>query len=59
VARPSATTSSHPSPSPSPPPDREGTDWNALGADAQDIRDFAIGDLNRRVNVIGVPLDTL
>jgi ribonucleoside-diphosphate reductase beta chain len=41
------------------PPDREGTDWNALGAGAEEIREFAIGGLTRRLNVIGVPLSTL
>jgi ribonucleoside-diphosphate reductase beta chain len=41
------------------PPDRKGTDWNALGADAEEIRDFAIGGLTRRLDVIGGPLSTL
>ncbi len=41
------------------PPDREGTDWDALGANAEEIRDFAIGGLTRRLKVIGVPLSTL
>ncbi len=41
------------------PPDREGTDWDALGASAEEIRDFAIGGLERRLKVIGVPLSTL
>ena len=41
------------------PPDREGTDWDALGASAEEIRDFAIGGLERRLNVIGVPLSTI
>jgi ribonucleoside-diphosphate reductase beta chain len=41
------------------PPDREGTDWDALGASSEEIRDFAIGGLERRLNVIGVPLSTL
>jgi ribonucleoside-diphosphate reductase beta chain len=41
------------------PPDREGTDWDALGASAEEIRDFAIGGLTRRLNVIGVPLSSL
>lgn len=41
------------------PPDREGTDWNALGADAEEIRDFALKGLSRRLDVIGVPLSTL
>jgi ribonucleoside-diphosphate reductase beta chain len=41
------------------PPDREGTDWDALGANAEEIRDFALGGLTRRLQVIGVPLSTL
>ena len=41
------------------PPDREGTDWDALGANAEEIREFAIGGLTRRLQVIGVPLSTL
>ena len=41
------------------PPEREGTDWNGLGADAEEIRDFALGGLTRRLDVIGVPLSTL
>jgi ribonucleoside-diphosphate reductase beta chain len=41
------------------PPDREGTDWDALGASSTEIREFALGGLSRRLNIIGVPLDTL
>jgi ribonucleoside-diphosphate reductase beta chain len=41
------------------PPDREGTDWQALGASSQEIRDFALGGLTRRLAVIGVPRSTL
>ncbi len=41
------------------PPDREGTDWDVLGAGAEEIRDFALGGLGRRLDVIGVPLSTL
>jgi ribonucleoside-diphosphate reductase beta chain len=41
------------------PPDREGTDWDALGANAEEIREFALGGLRRRLNVIGVPLSSL
>jgi ribonucleoside-diphosphate reductase beta chain len=41
------------------PPDREGTDWDALGANAEEIREFAIGGLTRRLSIIGVPLSTL
>jgi ribonucleoside-diphosphate reductase beta chain len=41
------------------PPDREGTDWDALGAGAEEIRDFAVGGLSRRLAIVGVPLDSL
>jgi ribonucleoside-diphosphate reductase beta chain len=41
------------------PPNREGTDWDALGAGADEIREFAIGGLDRRLKIIGVPLETL
>ncbi len=41
------------------PPDREGSDWDALGASSEEIRDFAIGGLERRLDVIGVPISTL
>jgi ribonucleoside-diphosphate reductase beta chain len=41
------------------PPDREGTDWDALGASAEQIRDFALGGLTRRLQIVGVPLSTL
>jgi ribonucleoside-diphosphate reductase beta chain len=41
------------------PPDREGTDWDALGASADEIREFAISGLSRRLNIVGVPLDSL
>jgi ribonucleoside-diphosphate reductase beta chain len=41
------------------PPDREGTDWDALGASAEEIREFAIGGLTRRLKVIGVALAIL
>ena len=41
------------------PPDRGGTDWDALGANAEEIRDFAIGGLTRRLQIVGVPLSTL
>jgi ribonucleoside-diphosphate reductase beta chain len=41
------------------PPDRDGTDWEALGASADEIRDFAVAGLSRRLNIVGVPLDTL
>jgi ribonucleoside-diphosphate reductase beta chain len=42
------------------PPDRgTETDWDALGASAEEIRSFALGGLTRRLNLIGVPLETL
>jgi ribonucleoside-diphosphate reductase beta chain len=41
------------------PPDREGTDWDALGASSEEIREFALTGLSRRLKIIGVPLETL
>jgi ribonucleoside-diphosphate reductase beta chain len=41
------------------PPDREGTDFEALGASSDDIRGFALDGLTRRMNIVGVPLSTL
>ncbi|MEA2478375.1 MAG: ribonucleoside-diphosphate reductase beta chain, partial [Thermoleophilaceae bacterium] len=41
------------------PPQREGTDWDALGASSDEIREFAVGGLSRRLGIIGVPLDSL
>ena len=41
------------------PPNREGTDFDALGANSNDIRQFALGGLTRRLNIIGVRLETL
>jgi ribonucleoside-diphosphate reductase beta chain len=41
------------------PPEREGTDWEALGASADEVREFAVGGLSRRLNIVGVPLDSL
>jgi ribonucleoside-diphosphate reductase beta chain len=38
------------------PPDRDGTDWDALGASAQEIREFALAGLTRRLKLIGVEL---
>jgi ribonucleoside-diphosphate reductase beta chain len=38
------------------PPEREGTDWDALGASGEEIREFALGGLDRRLKIIGVPL---
>lgn len=39
------------------PPDREGVDWEALGASGEEIREFALGGLSRRLAIVGVPLD--
>jgi ribonucleoside-diphosphate reductase beta chain len=41
------------------PPDRDGTDWDALGASGEEIRDFALSGLSRRLNIVGVPLSSL
>jgi ribonucleoside-diphosphate reductase beta chain len=41
------------------PPDREGTDWDALGASADEIRAFALDGLTRRLKIVGVPLTSL
>ena len=41
------------------PPDREDTDWEALGASSDEIREFAISGLSRRLKIIGVPLESL
>ena len=41
------------------PPDREGTDWDALGASSDEIRTFALDGLKRRLNIVGVPLESL
>jgi ribonucleoside-diphosphate reductase beta chain len=39
------------------PPDRDAdTDWEALGAGADEIREFALGGLTRRLEIIGVPV---
>ncbi len=39
------------------PPGREtDTDWDALGAGSDEIREFALGGLTRRLDVIGAPL---
>ena len=40
------------------PPDRD-AGAGALGADAGEIREFALGGLERRLGIIGVPLSTL
>jgi hypothetical protein len=31
-------------------------DWEALGASADEIREFALGGLTRRLEIIGTPL---
>jgi ribonucleoside-diphosphate reductase beta chain len=41
------------------PPDREGTDWDALGASSDEIREFAVSGLSRRLKIVGVPLESL
>ena len=41
------------------PPDTDGTDWDALGASSEEIREFAISGLSRRLKIIGVPLESL
>jgi ribonucleoside-diphosphate reductase beta chain len=39
------------------PPDRDAdTDWDALGAGSEEIREFALSGLTRRLDVIGAPL---
>ena len=37
----------------------EGTDVSVLGTSAAGLRDFALGGLTRRLNIVGVPLETL
>ena len=41
------------------PPGEGDTDWAALGTTADEVRDFAIGGLARRLNLIGIPLESL
>src|SRR4051794_20739026 len=43
----------------SPPDTGTATDFDALGASADDIRAFALDGLTRRLDIIGVPLSTL
>ena len=38
------------------PLDRDGADWDALGASSQEIREFALGGPIRRLGIIGVSL---
>jgi ribonucleoside-diphosphate reductase beta chain len=40
-------------------PPGEGTDFEALGASGEEIRDVALGGLTRRLKIVGVPLDSL
>jgi ribonucleoside-diphosphate reductase beta chain len=40
------------------PPDSEDTDWEALGTTGDEIRQYALDGLTRRLNIIGVPLTT-
>jgi ribonucleoside-diphosphate reductase beta chain len=37
----------------------EGADASVLGASTEDLREFSLEGLTRRLNIIGVPLDTL
>ncbi|MDX6582048.1 MAG: ribonucleoside-diphosphate reductase beta chain, partial [Solirubrobacterales bacterium] len=41
-----------------PPDTGTETDWDALGANADEIREFALGGLTRRLEIIGAPLFT-
>jgi ribonucleoside-diphosphate reductase beta chain len=41
------------------PPDERETDWEALGATSDELRAFALGGLERRLGIVGVPLATL
>ncbi|MCW3069442.1 MAG: hypothetical protein JWL67_2067 [Solirubrobacterales bacterium] len=43
----------------SPPARGSATDFDAIGASAEQIRAFALGGLTRRLDIIGVPLGTL
>ena len=42
-----------------PPDSGSSTDFDALGVWADDVRAFALDGLTRRLNIVGVPLDTL
>lgn len=42
-----------------PPETGTSHDFDALGASAEEIREFALGGLTRRLGIIGVPLSTL
>jgi ribonucleoside-diphosphate reductase beta chain len=41
------------------PPGEGETDWATLGTTAEEVREFAIGGLSRRLNIVGVPLESL
>lgn len=41
------------------PPGEGTTDWAVLGTTAEEVRDFAIGGLSRRLGIVGVPLESL
>jgi len=42
-----------------PPDTGSGRDFDAIGASGEDIRNFALGGLTRRLDIIGVPLSSL
>jgi ribonucleoside-diphosphate reductase beta chain len=42
-----------------PPDTGSGRDFAAIGASSDDIRDFALGGLTRRLDIVGVPLASL
>ncbi len=42
-----------------PPDTGSGHDFAAIGAGAEEIREFALGGLTRRLDIIGIPLSTL
>jgi ribonucleoside-diphosphate reductase beta chain len=42
-----------------PPDTGSGRDFEAIGASGEDIRNFALGGLTRRLDIIGVPLSSL
>ncbi len=42
-----------------PPDTGSSTDFDALGVSTDDVRAFALDGLTRRLNIIGVPLETL
>lgn len=43
----------------SPPESGEEANWDALHTTAEEVREFALGGLKRRMDIIGVPLDSL